>query len=169
MASNRRNLTISILFVLFGGPGIMLIYLPLWITHFRIPAAEPLWQKLCAALLILVGILPALESVSRFIYVGRGTLVPVAPPEHLIVSGFYRYVRNPMYVGVLLALAGEAILFRNKGIVIEAVLMGIAAGIFIHFHEEPSLTRRYRDEYLEYRQHVPRWLPRLTPWNQPQN
>lgn len=169
MASTRRNLILSILFVLFGGPGILLIYLPLWITRFRIPAAEPLWQRLLATVLIIAGILPALESVSRFIYIGRGTLIPVAPPEHLVVSGFYRYVRNPMYVGVLVALSGEAILFWNKGIILEAVLGWVATSIFIRMHEEPSLTRRYRDEYLQYKRHVPRWLPRLTPWRQPQN
>ena len=66
-------------------------------------------------MLILAGLTPGLESVRRFIYVGRGTLMPVAPPEHLVVSGFYRYVRNPMYVGVMVALTGEAILFWNRG------------------------------------------------------
>lgn len=169
MSSNRRNLIISILFALFGGPGILLLYLPLWITHFCIPAGEPLWPEVCAAGLIIAGLLPALESISRFIYIGRGTLAPVAPPQHLIVSGFYRYVRNPMYVGVLVALAGEYILFRHLGIVIEAALAWLGATVFILLHEEPSLTRRYRDEYLQYKQHVPRWLPRLTPWRQVQN
>lgn len=169
MASTRRNLIISILFVLFGGPGILLLYLPLWITRFRIPGGEPFWQELCFAALILAGLLPAFESISRFIYIGQGTLVPVAPPQHLIVSGFYRYVRNPMYVGMLLALAGELILFRNRGIVIEAALAWLAASVFILLHEEPSLTRQYGEEYIQYRQHVPRWLPRPTPWRQPQN
>lgn len=168
MASFRRNVIVSILFVVFGGPGIVLLYLPLWITRFSVPAGEPVWQKLVAAALILAGIAPGLESVRRFIYVGRGTLVPVAPPEHLVVSGFYRYVRNPMYAGVLLALAGEAILFWNKGMLIEIVLFLIATNVFIRTHEEPSLTRRYREEYLRYKQHVPRWLPRLTPWREPQ-
>lgn len=169
MQSTRRNLIISVLSVVFGGPGILLLYLPLWITHFRIPAGEPLWQKFCAVALIIAGLLPALESVRRFIYIGRGTLLPVAPPEHLVVSGFYRYVRNPMYVGVLVALAGEFILFRNRGIAIETTLTWLGASIFILLYEEPSLTRQYGEEYLGYKQHVPRWLPRLTPWRQPQN
>ena len=122
MSTQRHDLIVSILFVVFGGPGIVLVYLPLWITHFRIPNGEPLWQMLIAAVLIFAGLAPALESVRRFIYVGRGTLIPVAPPEHLVVSGFYRYVRNPMYVGVMVALTGEAILFWNRGLVIEAIL-----------------------------------------------
>jgi protein-S-isoprenylcysteine O-methyltransferase Ste14 len=165
VSTQRRNVIVSILFVVFGGPGIILLYLPLWITRFRIPAGEPLAQILIAAALILVGIAPGLESVRRFIYVGKGTLVPVAPPRHLVVTGFYRYVRNPMYAGVLIALAGEAILFWNRTIVIEAALACIGFNLFIRLREEPSLVRHFPKEYARYMSHVPRWLPRLTPWN----
>jgi protein-S-isoprenylcysteine O-methyltransferase Ste14 len=164
MASLRRNVIFSILFVLFGGPGIILFFLPLWITHFHLPACERWWQILLAGVLIAIGLTPALESVHRFVYVGHGTLIPVAPPEHLVVSGFYRYVRNPMYVGVMVALAGEAILFENRSIVIEMLLAYIGFNILIRLHEEPSLTRRYADEYLLYKRNVPRWFPRLSPW-----
>lgn len=165
MATLRRNVIVSILFVLFGGPGILLIYLPLWLTRFRIPAWEPWWQTALASALIAMGITPALESVRRFIVVGRGTLVPVAPPERLVVSGLYRYVRNPMYVGVLIALAGEAILFWSRALVMEAALAALGFHLFVRLHEEPSLTRRYPDEYMRYKSHVPRWVPRLRPWN----
>jgi protein-S-isoprenylcysteine O-methyltransferase Ste14 len=165
MASLRRNTFVSILFVVLGGPGIVLVYLPLWITHFRIPNGEPLWQMLIAAVLIFAGLAPALESVRRFIYVGKGTLMPVAPPEHLVVSGFYRYVRNPMYVGVMVALTGEAILFWNRGLVIEAILAFVCFNLFIRRHEESSLTRRHPEEYSQYKRNVPRWVPRFTPWN----
>ena len=166
MASLRRNVIVSILFLIFGGPGILLIYLPLWITRFRIPAWEPWWQFLLAAALIAVGITPALESVRRFIFVGRGTLVPIAPPQHLVVSGFYQYVRNPMYVGVLVALSGEATLFWSRGIVIEALLACLGFNLFVRMHEEPSLNRQYPDEYPRYKSQVPRWFPRLTAWNE---
>jgi len=169
MPTQRRNIVVSILFVIFGGPGIVLLYLPLWITRFHIPAGEPMWQRLVAGALIVVGLTPALESVSRFIFVGRGTLIPVAPPEHLVVSGLYRYVRNPMYVGVMVALTGEAILFWNSGILIEAILVSIGFDIFIRFHEEPSLARRHPDEYPSYKRNVPRWIPRLRPWNASQS
>lgn len=73
-----------------------------------------------------------------------------------------------MYVGVVVALAGEFILFRSRGIALEAVLAWLGTSVFILLHEEPSLTRQYGDEYLQYKQHVPRWLPRLTPWIQNQ-
>jgi protein-S-isoprenylcysteine O-methyltransferase Ste14 len=169
MASLRRNIVVSILFVLFGGPGIILFFLPLWITRFHIPAWAPLWQILLSAILIAIGLVPAFESVGRFIFVGRGTLIPVAPPDRLVVSGFYRYVRNPMYVGVMLALAGESILFWSRGILFEALLAFIGFNLFILLHEEPSLTRRHADEYLLYKKNVPRWLPRLAPWNSHQS
>jgi protein-S-isoprenylcysteine O-methyltransferase Ste14 len=165
MASFRRNVIFSILFVLFGGPGIILFFLPLWITGFHVPAWEQWWQILLFGTLITLGLTPALKSVRRFIFVGRGTLIPVAPPEHLVVSGFYRYVRNPMYAGVMVALAGEAILFWNRSILIEALLTFLFFNLFIGLHEEPSLIRRYADEYLLYRRNVPRWLPRLSQWS----
>jgi protein-S-isoprenylcysteine O-methyltransferase Ste14 len=156
---------VSVLFVLFGGPGIVLLYLPLWITRFRNPAVEPLWKILVAVTLIGAGLIPGLESVRRFINVGRGTLVPAAPPEQLVVSGLYRYVHNPMYVGVMIALTGEAILFWNRGILIEAVVVSIGFDIFIRFHEEPSLARHRPEEYPIFKRNVPRWLPRFTPWS----
>src|ERR1039458_3888615 len=113
MATFRRNVIVSILFTVFGGPGIGVVYVPLWITRFRVPGGEPWWQMALAAVLIALGVAPGLESVRRFVRVGRGTLMPTVPTEHLVVSGFYRHVRNPMYVGVLVALAGETILFRS--------------------------------------------------------
>lgn len=164
MASSRRNIIVSVLFVIFGGPGIVLVYLPLWITRFRIPAGEPQGQMLLAAALILAGVSPAFESIWRFVVVGRGTLVPTAPTEHLVVSGFYRHVRNPMYVGILIALAGEAVFFERRAMVAYLVLVWVVVHLFVCFYEEPTLARRYGDEYLRFKQNVPRWLPRLTPW-----
>jgi|SRR5208282_1595902 len=164
MASLRRSIAVSILFTVFGGPGIVLIILPYWITRFRIPAGEPLWQTFLAAALIFAGLTPLLSSIRRFIYVGRGTLMPTVPTERLVVSGLYRSVRNPMYVGVLVALAGEAVLFWSRGMAIYIPLQWLGVHLFVLFYEEPTLARRYPEDYPRYRRHVPRWLPRLTPW-----
>ena len=164
MPSFRRSLIVSILFTVFGGPGIVLVYVPLWITRFRVPATEPWWQMTLAAALIMVGLLPLFESLSRFITVGRGTLMPTVPTEHLVVTGFYRHVRNPMYVGVLTALAGEAMLFQRWSMIAYLFIGWLGIHLFVCFYEEPTLTRRYGEEYLLYKRHVPRWLPRLTPW-----
>jgi protein-S-isoprenylcysteine O-methyltransferase Ste14 len=165
MATLRRSMIVSILFAVFGGPGLTLVYLPFWITRFRIPAGEPWWQMAPVAALVLAGIAPLMESIRRFIYVGRGTLMPTVPTEHLVVSGFYRHVRNPMYVGVMLALVGEAILFERRAMIVYLAIVALLIHMFIRFYEEPTLTRRYGEEYLRYKRNVPRWLPRLTPWN----
>jgi protein-S-isoprenylcysteine O-methyltransferase Ste14 len=161
LAGFRRSVIVSILFVVFGGPAIGVVYAPLWITHFRIPATEPWWQMVLAGALIAVGLAPGLESAWRFIRVGRGTLVPGVFTERLVVSGFYRYVRNPMYIGVVIALAGEAALFRSRAMVAYALLMALGFHLFVCLYEERALARRYPDEYLRYKRHVRRWLPRL--------
>ena len=73
-------------------------------------------------------------------------------------------MRNPMYVGVVTTLAGEAILFRNLGLVEEAAAAAVLIHLFVVFYEEPALQRQHPEDYPRYRQHVPRWLPRLTAW-----
>ena len=167
MASLGKSVAVSVLFTLFGGPGILLVLVPWWATRFHVPEGEPLWQRLICAVLIAVGLAPLLESIWRFIVVGHGTLVPAVPPEHLVVSGFYRYVRNPMYVGVLTVLAAEAALFQSRSVVTEAVAAWAAIELFVRLYEEPKLTLAFDDEYLAYRQNVRRWLPRRTPWQPP--
>jgi protein-S-isoprenylcysteine O-methyltransferase Ste14 len=164
MASLRRSMIVSLLFVVFGGPGIILVYIPLWLTHFYIPAGEPGWQMAVAACLILLGMTPLIESARRFVLVGRGTLMPTVPTEHLVVSGLYRYVRNPMYTGVLFALIGETVLFTSLGLLIEIAIVWIGVHLFVCFYEEPTLTKRYGDEYLRFKRNVPRWVPRISPW-----
>jgi protein-S-isoprenylcysteine O-methyltransferase Ste14 len=163
MRSQGRNTLISTLFALFGGPGIVLVYVPFAITRFHIPH-EPRWQIALALALVLLGLVPLFESMVRFVRVGRGTLVPTAPTERLVVSGLYRYVRNPMYVGVTLSLIGEALLFRSEGLLIFLAAGCLAMHLFVCFYEEPALTRQFPAQYPVYQSYVPRWLPRFTPW-----
>ena len=165
MQTQRRNAIVSILFTLFGGPGIVVLWLPLWLTHFRTVPGESVWMRAAGTALIVLGLAPGLESVRRFVTVGRGTLVPTSETERLVVSGFYRYVRNPMYVGVMATLAGELLLFRNRGLWIEAALVLVGLNVFVRLYEEPSLARRFGEEYARFRRHVPRWWPRLHPWD----
>jgi len=165
MATRGRSIVVSLLFAVFGGPGVSLVLVPLWLTHFRIPASEPRGQRVLAAALIAVGLAPGLESVWRFIHVGRGTLLLLVPTEKLVVSGFYRYVRNPMYVGVLIALAGEAMLFESRSMIVFWILLCIGFNLFVRLYEEPTLLRGYGEQFDLYRKHVPRWLPRSTPFH----
>jgi protein-S-isoprenylcysteine O-methyltransferase Ste14 len=164
MQAQDRNTLVTVLFVLFGGPGLVLVYLPWWITRFRLPAHEPWMQVALAGALIAAGLGPLFESIVRFVRVGRGTLVPTAPTERLVVSGLYRYVRNPMYVGVLLSLAGETFLFASEGLLLLLGAAALAMHLFVCFYEEPVLARNYPRDYPFYREHVPRWVPRLSPW-----
>jgi protein-S-isoprenylcysteine O-methyltransferase Ste14 len=164
MASTRRGVIVSLLFIVFGGPGLVLVYIPYWLTRFRVPVGESLWQIVLAAALIAAGTAPLFESMKRFVFVGRGTLVPAVPTERLVVSGFYRRMRNPMYTGLLVVLVGEAILFESRDLVLYIAAIWLGTHLFVCFYEEPTLTRRYGVEYLRFKKHVPRWIPRLRPW-----
>ena len=88
MASLRIKVAVSVLFTLFGGPGILLVLIPWRATHFKVPSSEPTWLVASCMAVIVVGLAPLLESIWRFVVVGRGTLVPALSTEHLVVSGF---------------------------------------------------------------------------------
>jgi protein-S-isoprenylcysteine O-methyltransferase Ste14 len=101
----------------------------------------------------------ALWCVFTFVFVGRGTPGPFDPPRRLVVRGPYRVVRNPMYVGAGLALAGAALVFRSGALATYAVAFMIVMNAFVHLYEEPALRRTFGDDYGAYCQQVPRWLP----------
>lgn len=166
MSSLRQNIAISVLFTLFGGPGVTLVLVPWLITRFRIPNAQSAPEIAAALLLIALGLVPLLASIVRFVVIGKGTLVPTAPTQHLVVSGLYRHVRNPMYLGVLTVIAGEALLFRSLSMLVYLFAALLAMHMFVCFYEEPHLTRTHANEYLLYKSNVRRWIPRLRPWAQ---
>lgn len=99
-----------------------------------------------------------------FLTRGRGTPAPWNPPKRLVVAGPYRYVRNPMISGVIAMLFTEAIFFDSLALISWAVLFSAANMVYMPLFEEPSLEARFGDDYRDYKRHVPRWLPRLTPW-----
>ena len=115
----------------------------------------------------VLGFAMALRCIWDFGWTGRGTPAPVAPPQRLVVVGFYRYVRNPMYVGFFTGWAGLWIVFGQiSRLAIEVSAIGIVAVIlFVIFYEEPTLRNKFGTDYEEYRRNVRRWLPRLHPWN----
>lgn len=164
MATLRRSIAASVLFTLFGGPGILLVLVPWLLTRFRLPAHLPPARTAFAAVSIAAGLVPLLESTIRFVATGRGSLVPLVPTEHLVVTGFYRFVRNPMYIGVFFTLAGEALLFWDRGLEVELLVISICMHLFVRFYEEQKLSRMFGEDYLLFCRNVPRWIPRLTPW-----
>lgn len=147
-------------FVIFGGPGILAVYFPLAITRWRVP--QPLSAlQWCGVALIVAATPVLLESVIRFVRDGRGTLAPMVPTDALVVNGLYRYVRNPMYVAVLTAVLGQAMFFKNSGLLIYLAILFCGFHLFITAYEEPTLRKKYGASYETFCNTVPRWLPRL--------
>jgi protein-S-isoprenylcysteine O-methyltransferase Ste14 len=100
----------------------------------------------------------------RFAAEGAGTPAPVAPTEHLVVGGLYRYVRNPMYLAVVAAVVGQALALGQPALLLYAAAVGAAMAAFVHGYEEPALHRQFGARYEAYRQAVPAWWPRRHPW-----
>jgi len=112
------------------------------------------------------GLSLAAGTIRMFSTEGKGTLAPWDPPRKLVVRGIYRYVRNPMISGVLSILAGEAIFFGSIAIFKWFVFFAVLNAIYMPMWEERGLAARFGQDYLSYKNHVPRWIPRLTPWQQ---
>jgi protein-S-isoprenylcysteine O-methyltransferase Ste14 len=92
--------------------------------------------------------------------------MPLAPPQRLVAVGFYRYVRNPMYVAFFVGWAGLWIIFGRSNLfaIASACAAILAVALFVMLYEEPTLRKKFGPDYDEYRKNVPRWLPRLRPW-----
>ena len=153
-------------FVAVGGTfGCLLPYL-LNYWHFHRPL--PAWEiaQAVGVLLICVGLVPLVHSFVEFFRAG-GTPIPVASPPRLVVSGFYRYVRNPIYVGFMIILLGQALLLGSLGLVEYTAIAWCVGAAGAHFYETPRLKRKFGAEYEAYRRAVPAWLPRLHPWTPP--
>ena len=121
-------------------------------------------QQFAGILVMAAGLALFGASLRRFTAEGKGTLAPWDPPRRLVVHGVYRYVRNPMISGVLGVLVGEALLLRSSSHAWWAATFFLINAIYIPLLEEPLLAERFGAAYREYCRHVPRLLPRLTPW-----
>jgi protein-S-isoprenylcysteine O-methyltransferase Ste14 len=112
----------------------------------------------------LAGLVIYLCSAWDFVVTGHGTPAPIDPPHHLVARGFYRFSRNPMYVGVLAILTGEAVLLGSPTLLVYALAVGIGFHLFVVLYEEPTLHRLFGKAYEQYCTKVPRWLlPRRRP------
>lgn len=116
-------------------------------------------------MILLIGLVTMILTIRMFIQLGKGTLAPWSPTRKLVVFGLYRYVRNPMILGVSLILLGESILFRSYRIAVWLVIFFLTNHFYFLLFEEPGLEKRFWREYVEYKRNVPRWIPRLTPWS----
>ena len=115
-------------------------------------------------MLLAAGVVTLLQAFVSFAVEGVGTPAPVAPTEHLVVGGLYRYVRNPMYLAVAATILGQALVLGRPILLPYAALYAISVVAFVRFYEEPTLLRRFGREYERYASAVPSWWPRRTPW-----
>lgn len=152
----------TLVFVVFV-PGSVLVYVPYALTGWEVgpPLLGLAFLRWLGGLAILVGLPVFADFLWRFVREGRGTPAPVAPPTELVATGGFRHVRNPGYVAVLALIAGQALLFGSRALLLYAALVWLAFHLFVVLREEPSLRRRFGASYAEYCREVPRWIPRL--------
>ena len=162
-----RALVGSIIFFVVA-PGTVVGLVPWLLTGWDradpMPAWAPVPVEVFGSVLLAAGVAVLLHAFGQFVAEGLGTPFPAAPPRHLVVGGLYRYVRNPMYVAVVAAVLGEALLLGRTDLLVYAVIVWAVTAAFVRFREEPVLTRRFGAEYTTYRRAVRAWWPRLRPW-----
>ena len=139
--------------------------LPGWLGFHVASTGAGRWRWIAAVPSVL-GFAVALRCVGDFGRTGHGTPAPIAPPKRLVLVGFYRYVRNPMYVAFLTGWTGLWVVFgrANLAAIVVACLVVLGVHLFVLGYEEPTLGRMFGAEYEEYCRNVPRWLPRLRAW-----
>src|SRR4051794_21776317 len=141
-------------------PGIAAGLIPFWLTGGWDSTDPATAWKLLGGVLIVAGVAVLVHAFARFVVEGIGTPAPVAPPEHLVVGGLYRYVRNPMYLAVAAMIVGQALILGRPALLLYAAAFGATVASFVRFYEEPTLARRFGAEYDAYRRAVPAWWPR---------
>ncbi len=144
-------------------PGVVVGLVPWWLTQWE-PRPVPMPVRLLGGLLLVIALPVLVSAFVRFARDGLGTPAPVAPTERLVVTGAYRYVRNPMYMAVLSAIVGQGLLLGQTVLLGYAALVALLVVSFVRLYEEPVLRRQFGEEYEAYRRAVPGWLPRLHPW-----
>jgi protein-S-isoprenylcysteine O-methyltransferase Ste14 len=152
----------SIAFLVLA-PGVMAGLVP-WLLTGWDANDWPLPIRLAGVVVGSAGLVALLAAFGRFVLEGIGTPAPVAPTERLVVGGEYRFVRNPMYLAVAAVIVGQGLVLGQAGLFLWAAVFLAATAAFVHGYEEPTLARRYGEQYERYRRAVPAWRPRMTPW-----
>jgi protein-S-isoprenylcysteine O-methyltransferase Ste14 len=156
-----RSIVVSIVFL-----SIWTWFVPRWVAGngaFAGPRAAG-W------IVIALGAVIAFGCALEFAWRGIGTPAPFDPPRRLVISGLYRWVRNPMYVGLGIILSGEAITFPRLTVTMLVMIasLWLATTLFILAFEEPTLRAKFGDDYAVYCRNVRRWIPRLRPFDNSQ-
>jgi protein-S-isoprenylcysteine O-methyltransferase Ste14 len=141
-------------------PGTVAAYVPWLLRQDAAPSAGA--AEWLAIFVIAIGTAIYLYTAFwGFAFIGGGTPAPIAPTKILVVRGLHRYVRNPMYIGVALIIAGQAWLFHSLHIALYLACVLVIVDFFVIFYEEPTLRRQFGEEYERYRARVPRWIPKF--------
>lgn len=150
-----------------AAPGVVAGLVPWLLTrwHAGTPSAHWAAARVVGGLLVAGCVVVLVSAFVRFAREGLGTPAPVAPTQHLVVGGLYRYVRNPMYLAVVGAIAGQSLLLGRLSLLAYAALVAAAVASFVYGYEQPALARQFGTSYDDYRRAVPAWLPRLRPWD----
>ena len=153
-------------------PVVVMILIPwllMWLTRDVTIGWSFVWPLDIVAMLLgitvlFLGLFLLGICIRMFATIGQGTLAPWVPTQRLVVVGIYRYMRNPMITGVLISLLGESIILSNIAVFFWFLIALIGNHIYFIKSEEPGLVKRFGDDYITYRENVPRWIPRRTPW-----
>ena len=164
MEAPRRALLGTIAFTLIV-PGALIVLIPYLLTGWQLrpPLVGIEATRTFGVALIVLAAPLFFRFLSGFVREGHGTPAPIAPPEHLVVGGPFRWIRNPGYVAVVSLVAGQALLFGSGAVLAYAAFLAIAFHLFVVLYEEPTLRRQFGAEYDAYCREVPRWLPRPRP------
>jgi protein-S-isoprenylcysteine O-methyltransferase Ste14 len=147
---------------LFAVPGVVAGLVPYLICGWRFGSSGV--TSLLGGAAVGVGVAFLLHSFVEFAARGVGTPAPIAPTKHLVVTGAYRYVRNPMYLAVLAIIFGQALMFQHAAVAIYGALVLVTVAAFVRVYEEPTLSAKHGAEYDRYRAAVRAWIPRTSPY-----
>jgi protein-S-isoprenylcysteine O-methyltransferase Ste14 len=161
---SKRGAAVGSLIFLVTEPGLMGGLVPYWLTGWE-SKDPPEVLTVVGAVALLAGLAVLAHTVIRFVVEGLGTPAPVAPTQNLVVGGLYRFVRNPMYVAVVVIILGQAAILARPVLLVYAAIFWAVVASFVRFYEEPTLAERYGAQYAAYRRAVRAWWPRLTPWS----
>jgi protein-S-isoprenylcysteine O-methyltransferase Ste14 len=156
-------LALKTLFFALLGPGTVVVLVPYLLLSQELELFHPELGLLrfLGWLAILAGVLMGARCASDFVRTGKGTPAPFDPPRKLVAKGLYRWTRNPMYIGILLVLAGEGLFFESATLFVYAAMLLLAFHLFVVYYEEPTLQRKFGVDYEDYCRSVPRWIPRF--------
>jgi protein-S-isoprenylcysteine O-methyltransferase Ste14 len=156
-------------------PGTVTVFIPallLWIDSgfsFEREVREALVTISTGIIFICIGLMMAAHTSRLFLHVGKGTPAPWDPPQKLVIRGAYRHVRNPMISGVLSILLGESLVFGSLYLLAWFGVFFIMNNVYFSLFEEPGLRKRFGREYEIYASNVPRWIPRIRPYEPDNN